>query len=95
MAEVLHRVGRFAPDDVHLLLEPSPSEITDLLDAVGRETRSSTDETVFVFYYSVHSDGQAIFPHGVALPLPELRARITALGARLKLGILDTCRGGS
>jgi hypothetical protein len=95
MADVLRRVGRFQAADVHVLFDPSPAEITALLDAIGQSVRAPGDETVFVFYYSGHSDGQAVYPHGTPLPLAELRARITAVGARLRLGILDTCRGGS
>jgi hypothetical protein len=94
MAEVLERVGRFRPGDVHLLLEPSPGDITGLLERLGREVRTDLGDTVLVFYYSGHSDGQVVFPGGRALGLADLRTRIEAIGARLRLGILDTCRGG-
>ncbi len=96
MAEVLQRVGRFAPADVHVLLEPMPHDLTRTLDDVGRIIQSAgAAETLFVFYYSGHSDGQSVYPHGEAVALAELRERITRIGARVRVGILDTCRGGS
>lgn len=96
MAEVLERVGRFGPADVHLLLEPSPAEISLLLARLGREVSADAgrSDTVLLFYYSGHSDGQMLFPGGRALSLADLRTNIAAVGARLRLGILDTCRGG-
>ena len=93
MADVLQRVGRFAPGDVHLLLDPRPAEISQALDSIAQTARG--EETLLVFYYSGHSDGQSVFPHGEAMPLVDLRNRIDHIGARVRVGILDTCRGGS
>jgi hypothetical protein len=93
MADVLTRVGRFAPRDVHVLLDPRPADILQTLDSIGQTAR--TEESLLVFYYSGHSDGQSVFPHGEAMPLSELRSRIDHIGARVRIGILDTCRGGS
>jgi hypothetical protein len=95
IAEVLRRVGRFHADDVHLLLDPTPKELATRLDAVGQTVRTTARNAIFVFYYSGHSDGQDLFPRGDSLSVSELRTRIDSIGARLRLGILDTCRGGS
>ncbi|HEY0705345.1 MAG TPA: caspase family protein, partial [Polyangia bacterium] len=95
VADVLRRVGRFRGEDVHLLLDPTPKQLASKLDLVARAVRATGHDAVFVFYYSGHSDGQDLFPHGQTLALSDLRTRIEALGARLRLGILDTCRGGA
>jgi hypothetical protein len=96
MGDVLTRVGRFAPSDVHVLLEPTPAEITGVLDAVAKDVASTgADETLFVFYYSGHSDGQALYPHGEAMTIGDLRDRLARIDARVRVGILDTCRGGT
>jgi hypothetical protein len=95
MADVLQRVGRFRAEDVHLLFDPRPKELATRLEAVQRQVRASDPDAIFVFYYSGHSDGQDLFPQGETLALRELRARIDSIGARLRLGILDTCRGGA
>jgi len=73
---------------VHVLLDPHPRELIDSFDAVARTAAGAGGDVLFLFYYSGHSDGQSLFPHGEALPLAEV-------GARIRVGILDTCRGGS
>jgi Caspase domain len=95
MADTLLRVGGFAPADIHTLLEPQPSEILTALDNLARETRSAEQEALLVFYYSGHSDGQLVFPHGEPLSLTELRAHFEHAAARVRIAIVDTCRGGS
>ncbi|MGO9712460.1 MAG: caspase domain-containing protein [Polyangiaceae bacterium] len=92
MADVLARVGRFAPGDVHLLLDPTPAELLYEIDDVAR---SAQDDAMVLFYYSGHSDGQSLYPHGEALPVTEVRDRLANMAARVRVGILDTCRGGN
>jgi hypothetical protein len=96
MADTLVRTGRFARSDVHVLLEPRPAEILAALDDVARDaTAERREEPLLVFYYSGHSDGQQLFPHGEALALSELRAHIERSSARVRIAILDACRGGA
>jgi hypothetical protein len=95
LSDVLQRVGGFAPGDVHLLLDPRPAELLATFDSVAQSSASSGGDVLFVFYYSGHSDGQSLFPHGERMALADLRARVERLGARIRIGILDTCRGGS
>jgi len=95
MADVLTRVGRFAKADVHTLLEPHPPEVLATLDKIGRELSATGGDSLLFFYYSGHSDGQQVFPHGEQLPLTELRDRLARSGARVRVAVLDTCRGGS
>ncbi len=92
MVDVLTRVGRFAPADVHLLLDPTPA---DLLQAVDEVARSASEDALVLFYYSGHSDGQALYPHGESLAVADLRDRLSRMTARVRVGVLDTCRGGS
>jgi hypothetical protein len=95
LADVLMRVGGFSPADVTVLLDPHPREILATLDRVAKTAAGAGGDVLFVFYYSGHSDGQSLFPHGEAISLADLRARVEHLGARIRVGILDTCRGGS
>lgn len=92
VADTLVRVGRFDAGDVHTLLDPHPAEI---LAAVDQATQSASTDALLVFYYSGHSDGLTLFPHGEALSLADVRDRLARTSARIKVGILDTCRGGS
>src|ERR1019366_3099714 len=91
----LVRVGRFAPSDVHVLLDPGPADLDATLVAAAKDVQAAAGDALFVFYYSGHSDGQSLFPHGEAVSVGALRDRIERIGARIRVGILDTCRGGS
>ncbi len=92
IADVLTRVGGFAPADVHVMLDPSPVE---LLQSVDEIAKSASEDALVLFYYSGHSDGQSLYPHGEALPLSDVRERLSRMAARVRVGILDTCRGGN
>jgi hypothetical protein len=94
MADTLTRVGRFAASDVHVLLEPSAEAFFGLLDELAAQVDASSD-TLLVFYYSGHSDGQALYPKAQTVRLVDLRERLARIRARVTVGILDTCRGGS
>jgi hypothetical protein len=94
MADTLLRVGHFAASDVHVLLEPSAQALFDLLDQLAVQVDASSD-TLLVFYYSGHSDGQALYPKAETVRLADLRDRLSRIRARVRVGILDTCRGGS
>ena len=69
MADVLTRVGHFAPADVHLLLDPSAAALFYEIDEVAR---AASDDALVLFYYSGHSDGQSLYPNGEALPVTEV-----------------------
>ncbi len=94
MADVLERVGGFASADVHVLLDPRPAELVAVLDGVAQSVAAAGGNALVVLYYSGHSDGQSLFPHGEPMGLADLRSRIEHLGARIRVGILDTCHGG-
>lgn len=95
MADTLARTGRFAKDDIVTLLEPSPEQVLAALDQTARAASETPGDGLFVFYYSGHSDGQQLFPQGEALAVSELRSVIASLPARVRVAILDTCRGGT
>jgi hypothetical protein len=91
-AAVLIELGGFAPDDVHVLIEPEPSlELNTLDHALARP---GADESLLVFYYSGHADASALYPRGRPLSFAELRTRLGDRRAAIRLGIIDACRGG-
>ena len=94
VAEALRHVGGFAASDVHVLLEPRPEVVLSLLDRVSTELAAS-EASLVLFYYSGHSDGQDLHPAGKPLHLADVREHLLRITARVRLGILDTCRGGS
>jgi opacity protein-like surface antigen len=94
VADTLRRAGRFAAPDVHVLLEPRPQAVLELLERLAAQLEPGGDN-LLLFYYSGHSDGMALYPQGEALALAELREHLLRIRARVRVGILDTCRGGS
>jgi Caspase domain len=78
-----------------VLLDPAPKDVIAAFERVGRSAAAAGGDVLFLFYYSGHSDGQSLFPHGEPMALSDLRSRVERLGARIRVGILDTCRGGS
>jgi len=94
VADTLQRVGHFAAADVHVLLDPNPEALLTTLDHVATQLDARSDN-LLVFYYSGHSDGQALYPHGETLALADVREKLLRIRARVRVGILDTCRGGS
>ncbi len=86
MASVLEQVGGFAPGDVTVLLDPHPTDLMAAFDAVAKTVASAQGNALFVFYYSGHSDGQSLFPHGETLALADVRQRVEGLGAHIRVG---------
>lgn len=95
IAGTLVQVGHFAQSDVRVLLEPHPDDVLAALDAASRTLQATPGESLLVFYYSGHSDGQHLYPHGERLALSTLRERLEKSSARVKIAIVDACRGGS
>jgi hypothetical protein len=93
IADALRRVGRFS--DVRVLLDPHPAELLAAIADVDQQARAAGGDSLVVFYYSGHSDGQSIFPHGEQLAISDVRDRLGKMNAQIRVGILDTCRGGA
>jgi len=95
IAGTLVQVGHFAQPDVRVLLEPRPDDVLAALDTASRTLQATPGDSLLVFYYSGHSDGQHLYPHGERLALATLRDRLEKSSARVKIAIVDACRGGS
>jgi uncharacterized caspase-like protein len=94
VAKVLTEVGDFQSDDVELLLEPTPPRVLAAIDeAVARLGQGS--ESLVLFYYSGHSDSTALYPSGEPLQLADLQRRLEDLRISVRLGVIDSCRGGA
>jgi hypothetical protein len=95
LAEVLTEVGRFKPDDVHLLLDPDPAQVLTALDGALADLAKEKEETMLVFYYSGHADAESLYPNGKPLAVNELIRLLDSPRATVRVGIIDACRGGS
>ncbi len=95
VAEVLIGVAGFAAQDVKVLLDPEPDAVLALLDQELSKAGARGGETVLFFYYSGHADDRALFPHGQTLAFSALKTRLEDARAKLRVGLVDSCRGGS
>jgi hypothetical protein len=88
-------VGGFSARDVKLLFDPQPAELLAALDNELANAGAHSEETLLFFYYSGHADDHSIFPAGQPLAFSELKSRLEDQRAKLRVGLLDSCRGGS
>ncbi len=93
VGRVLRAVGGFSKSDVHIMLDPSPDAVLRLLDAQLKEL-ASVSEAMLLFYYSGHADDRSLFPNGRTLSLKDLRKRLNNSRVKVRIGIIDACRGG-
>jgi Caspase domain len=95
VADVLVTVAGFASSNVRVLLDPSPEELLAALDRELSAAGQRGGDTLLFFYYSGHADERAIFPSGKTLEFAQLKSRLEDPRAKLRVGLLDSCRGGS
>lgn len=94
VARALQQVAGFASDEVELLLDPDPAQVLRVLDRELAVLAEAPTESLLLFYYSGHADERALYPHGRALSFADLRRRLDDLSVSVRVGIIDTCRGG-
>ena len=95
VADVLTSLAGFAKDNVSVMLDPQPEAVLAALDQSLATAQKRGGETLLFFYYSGHADERAIFPSGAALPFSALKSRLEDPRAKLRIGLIDSCRGGS
>lgn len=98
MARVLVELGDVQPDDVMLLqgqrVEAVERAITEARERVQHFKRSPDVRSVVYFYFSGHSDGEAIELGREKLAYPRLKALLSGTGADVRLVVVDACRSG-
>lgn len=94
VAEVLQVTGHFAKDDVALLLDASPDQVLAAVSSAAARAKEVSRPALFVFYYSGHADDRALYPGGAPLELAKLKASLEDPAFEVRVGIIDSCRGG-
>jgi hypothetical protein len=100
LARVLRELGGFAQPDIYLLRGRTLGTLQQALAGVQRRVATwraaDPDARVHVlFFFSGHSDGQAIELGDEAMPFSELKRRITDTAGDVRLIIVDSCNSGS
>ncbi len=98
VARLLSELGDVAPEDVFLLQGRELAAVEEALDEVGAKidamARTSESRAMVLFYFSGHSDGEALELGPDRLEFKRLKLALNRTGAELKVGIIDACRGG-
>ncbi len=94
VANVLTTVGGFHSNEIFVLLDPSPKRVLSVVDAALDHLADDDAPSMLVFYYSGHADERSLFPSGRPLPFADLRKRLERAAVGVRIGIIDSCRGG-
>jgi hypothetical protein len=98
IAAVLEELGGFEAGDVEVLRDPGVSEVEraiERLTARVQDDAARDEESMALFYYSGHARSQALDLGDDALALPELRAKLEAIPATVRVVVLDACQTGA
>lgn len=99
MARVLVELGDVLPDDVMLLqgqgVRAVEQALGEVKERVGFFKRSPDVRTVVLFYFSGHSDGEALELGPEKLAYARLKALLAGTGGDVRLVIVDACRSGA
>jgi hypothetical protein len=94
----LAAIGGYAPGAIDVLVRPTPDALRRRLDRLTRRVAADAaagKQARVLFYYSGHARSTAIDLGPAGLPLGELRRRLLAVPAALKVVVLDACQSGA
>ena len=99
MARVLAEVGGMGADDLFLLQGQSRAAVEHALDLarvrVDGWHHNPTDRVLLIFYFSGHSDGQALELGRERISFEDLRQLLSATHADVRVAVVDSCRSGA
>ncbi|MCY1022756.1 caspase family protein [Pyxidicoccus sp. MSG2] len=99
MAGVLVELGGVRPEDLLLLQGRGLAEVRQALDVAGTRVRrwhqDPSARVVLTFYFSGHSDGEALELGRERLRFSDLRAWLEGTDADVRVALVDSCRSGA
>jgi hypothetical protein len=98
-AQVLGELGGVAPGDRFVLQGKSLAALTEIFAQVRRQIvglrADPANRVVVLFYFSGHSDGEALELGRDRLTFSELRRQLASLGADVRVALIDSCKSGA
>lgn len=96
MYQVLLNLGQFKPENMMLITgRDAPTTMATLGELKKKiQKTGSTNESLFVFYYSGHADNENLRMGRSILALQQLKNTIKLMPATVKIAILDACQSG-
>jgi hypothetical protein len=97
LARVLVEIGGVRSQDLWLLQGRSMTELQDVLArarAKAADYQRAGARVMLMFYFSGHSDGQALELGKERLGFIDLKRWLAATGADVRIALVDSCRSG-
>ncbi|MBN2575367.1 MAG: caspase family protein [Deltaproteobacteria bacterium] len=98
MHAVLTQLGGVAPDDALLILNQAAGEFWRALSAIETRialARQHGERTLLLVYYSGHAKDGELRLGESRIRLDEVKARLLAGQADIRIGVFDSCRAGA
>jgi hypothetical protein len=99
VARVLTELGGVAPDDLFLVQGKNLAALTEAFTLAKRRIAGfradPTNRIIVLFYFSGHSDGEALELGHDRLTFSELRRWLAAAGADVRVALVDSCKSGA
>ncbi|PZR10767.1 MAG: peptidase C14 [Archangium gephyra] len=98
MHDTFTRLARVKPEDAMLLLDSNAKTVDGALSELERriaDAKSRGERTTLFLYYSGHAKDGALRLGASQLPFEELKQRLTAGPADVRVAIFDACRSGT
>lgn len=98
-AQVLEELGNVAPDDLFLLQGKALATVSHAFAVVKQRVenykRDPANRVVVLFYFSGHSDGEALELGADRLTFADLRSWLASAGADVRVALVDSCKSGA
>ncbi len=98
MMNVLKSIGGVSDSDGLLLIDPDRRNFISAMSRIKSEIselRQKSERIEFIFYYSGHSDDEAILLGREKIYYKELKDGIRGIPADVRIAILDSCSSGA
>ena len=96
--KAMSEIGGVADSNSYILIDPTKESIDDTLDKISQKittSQSHAKRSEFIFYYSGHSDENALLLGDIPYDYSELKAAITEVPSDIHVVILDSCYSGN
>ena len=96
--KAMSEIGGVTEDNSYVLIDPSKETIDQTLNNISRKinnSQSHAKRSEFIFYYSGHSDENALLLGDIPYDYSSLKAAITEVPSDIHVVILDSCYSGN
>jgi len=98
MYDVLTQLGGIVPNDATLVVNQPASELwraLGLIDARIAQAKQRGERTLLFLFYSGHAKDGELRMGDSRVRLDDVRARLSAGAADIRIGVFDSCRAGA